>query len=194
MTEPKPEEVTRLLRDWCNGDRTALDQLMPLVYDELRRLAKNHMRSQLPGHILQTTAVVNEAYLRLVDQSSIDWQNRTHFFAVAAQAMRYLLVDHARSQLAAKRGGGVPHVELDEGAVITPERSAEMLALDDALNRLATLDSRQSQIIVLRYFGGLTLEETAEAIGVSAITVRREWAKAKAWLYRELGGKPSDDA
>jgi RNA polymerase sigma factor (TIGR02999 family) len=152
------------------------------------------MRSQLPGHILQTTAVVNEADLRLVDQSSIDWQNRTHFFAVAAQAMRYLLVDHARSQLAAKRGGGVPHVELDEGAVITPERSSEMLALDDALNRLATLDSRQSQIIVLRYFGGLTLEETAEAIGVSAITVRREWAKAKAWLYRELGGKPSDDA
>jgi RNA polymerase sigma factor (TIGR02999 family) len=194
MTEPQPEEVTRLLRDWRNGNRDALDQLMPLVYDELRRLARRHMRHQAPGHTLQTTAVVNEAYLRLIDQPGIDWQDRAHFFAVAAQAMRYLLVDHARSQHAAKRGGAAQHMELDEVAVIAPERSAEMLALDEALGRLAALDPRQGQIVELRYFGGLSLEETAEVMGISSITVRREWGKAKAWLYRELSGRRSDDA
>jgi RNA polymerase sigma factor (TIGR02999 family) len=194
MKGSQPAEVTRLLRDWRDGNRDALDQLMPLVYDELRRLARRHMRHQAPGHTLQTTAVVNEAYLRLVDQPGIDWQDRAHFFAVAAQAMRYLLVDHARSQQAAKRGGAAQHVELDEVAVMAPERSAEMLALDEALGRLAALDPRQGQIVELRYFGGLSLEETAEVMGISAITVRREWGKAKAWLYRELSGKPSDDA
>jgi RNA polymerase sigma factor (TIGR02999 family) len=194
MTEPQPEEVTRLLRDWRNGNRDALDQLMPLVYYDLRRLARRHMRHQAPGHTLQTTAVVNEAYLRLIDQPGIDWQDRAHFFAVAAQAMRYLLVDHARSQHAAKRGGAAQHMELDEVAVIAPERSAEMLALDEALGRLAALDPRQGQIVELRYFGGLSLEETAEVMGISSITVRREWGKAKAWLYRELSGRRSDDA
>lgn len=189
MAEPKPEEVTRLLRDWRNGDREALDRLMPLVYDELRRIARRNLRRQAPGNTLQTTAVVNEAYLRLVDHDSIDWQNRTHFFAVAAQAMRFLLVDHARSQQAEKRGGAARHVELDGVAAITPERSKELIALDEALSRLAELDPRQSQIVELRYFGGLSLEETAEIIGVSVITVRREWAKAKAWLYRELSAK-----
>jgi RNA polymerase sigma-70 factor (ECF subfamily) len=194
MKGSQPAEVTRLLRDWRDGNRDALDQLMPLVYDELRRLARRQMRHQAPGHTLQTTAVVNEAYLRLVDQPGIDWQDRAHFFAVAAQAMRYLLVDHARSQHAAKRGGAAQHVELDEVAVLAPERSAELVALDEALSRLAALDPRQGQIVELRYFGGLSLEETAKVMGISAITVRREWTKAKAWLYRELSGRRSDDA
>jgi RNA polymerase sigma factor (TIGR02999 family) len=179
-------EITRLLRDWHDGDQAALDQLMPLVYDELRRLARNYMRRQSPGQTLQTTALINEAYLRLVNLPDIDWQSRAHFYAVAAQAMRYLLIERARSKRYAKRGGGAQQVSLDEAAMVSAGRSEELLALDEALTRLAALDPRQNRIVELRYFGGLTVEETAEVLGVSPVTVMREWAKAKGWLYREL--------
>jgi RNA polymerase sigma factor (TIGR02999 family) len=145
------------------------------------------MRRQSPGHTLQTTALINEVYLRMVDLWDIEWQSRAHIFAVAAQAMRYLLLDHARANRYAKRGGGAQQVTLDETAVVSPERSVDLLALDEALNRLAVLDSRQSRIVELRYFGGLTVEETAEVLGVSCVTITREWLKAKGWLYRELG-------
>lgn len=191
MPTHSTHEITRLLRDWREGDRAALDQLMPLVYDELRRLAKRYLRRQAPGHTLQTTALINEAYLRMVDMPGIDWQNRAHFFGVAAQAMRYLLVDHARAKQYAKRGGGAQQVTLDEAAQVSSERPDELLALDEALTRLAALDLRQSRIVELRYFGGLTVDETAEVLGVSVPTVHREWAKAKGWLYRELSqGRP----
>jgi RNA polymerase sigma factor (TIGR02999 family) len=160
-------DITRLLRDWHGGDQAALDQLMPLVYAELRRLAKGYMRRQSPGHTLQTTALINEAYLRMVNLPEIDWQCRAHFYAVAAQAMRYLLIERARARRSAKRGGGAEHVSLDEAAMVSMGRSEELLALDDALNHLATLDPRQSRIVELRYFGGLTVEETAEVLGVS---------------------------
>jgi len=183
---PSPQDVTQLLRDWRQGNRAAFDQLIPLVYDELRRLAKRHLQRQSPGHTLQTTSLVHEAYLRLIDQQNIEWQNRAHFFAVAARAMRFLLVDHARARQYAKRGGGVRQVTLDEVAVVSPERNDDLLALDEALSRLAALDPRKSQIVELRYFGGLSAEEAAEALGVSEITVKREWLKARAWLYREL--------
>jgi len=186
---PSPHEVTQLLIAWRQGNQSALDQLLPLVYDELHRLAKRYMRGEARGHTLQTTALVNEAYLRLIEQPGIEWQDRAHFFALAARIMRFLLVDHARTRQAAKHGGGQRQVTLDEVAAIVPERSAELLALDEALGRLATLDGRQSQIVELRYFGGLSVEETAEVLGVSEITVKREWLKAKAWLYRELRGK-----
>jgi len=183
---PSAQEVTQLLVDWRNGNQAALDQLMPLVYDELRRLAKRYMNRENPGHTLQTTALVNEAYLRLIDQGNVEWQNRAHFFAIAAQIMRHLLVDHARSQHFAKRGGGAHQVSLDEALVVTEGREADLLALDEALDRLAAFDRRKSQIVELRYFGGLSTEETAEVLGVSEITIKREWLKAKAWLYREL--------
>jgi len=180
------QEVTRLLIDWRGGDKAALDKLMPLVYDELHRLARRYLGRERPGHTLQTTALVNEAYMRLIDQQSSDWQNRTHFFAVAARVMRHLLVDYARSRRYAKRGGGALQVTLDEAAAASPEPPVDLLALDEALNRLAGFDERKGQIIELRYFSGLSVEETAEALGISAITVKREWLKAKAWLYREL--------
>lgn len=194
MPAPSTHEITRLLRDWHNGDRAALDQLMPLVYDELRRLARRYMRRQTPNHTLQTTALINEAYLRMVDLPEIDWQSRAHFFAVAAQAMRYLLLEHARSRRYAKRGGGVQHVTLDETAVVNPERSTDLLALDDALRALATLDPRRAQVVELRYFGGLSVEETAEVLKVSPITVMRDWRFAKSWLLRELSQGSADDA
>jgi len=149
-------------------------------------MAKRQLRRQPPGNTLQTTELVHEAYLRLVDTSQMEWQDRAHFFAVAARAMRCLLVDRARARQADKRGGGAQRVELDEAAAVSPEQSVDMLMLDEALGRLAALDQRQGQIVELRYFGGLSLEETAEALNLSAITVRREWVKAKAWLYREL--------
>jgi RNA polymerase sigma factor (TIGR02999 family) len=183
---PSPQDVTQLLRNWRQGNRAAFDQLIPLVYDELRRLAKRHLQRQSPGHTLQTTSLVHEAYLRLVEQQNIEWQNRAHFFAVAARAMRFLLVDHARARQSAKRGGGARRVTLDEVAVVSPESNDDLLALDEALGRLAALDSRKSQVVELRYFGRLSAEEAAEALGVSEITVKREWLKAKAWLYREL--------
>jgi len=188
MTTPvaTSSNVTQLLVDWRNGNNDALNQLMPLVYDELRDLAKRYMRRENSSHTLQTNALVNEAYLRLVNQQNVDWQNRAHFFAIAAQVMRHLLVDHARSKQYAKRGGGAVQVTLDEGLAVSDENSVELLSLHQALERLEQIDDRKSKIVELRYFGGLSTEETAEVLGLSEITVKREWAKAKAWLFREL--------
>jgi RNA polymerase sigma factor (TIGR02999 family) len=183
---PSPEEVTRLLKNWRSGDESALDRLMPLVYDELHRIARRYMRRERVGHTLQTSALVNEAYLRLVGRREIEWQNRAHFFAVAAQVMRRLLVDYARGRKFAKRGGDRLQVTLDEQAGAFEEQPAEVLALHEALEKLATVDQRKSQLVELRYFGGMSVEETAEVLGVSGITVKREWLKAKAWLYREI--------
>lgn len=182
--------ITELLKQWRNGDQMALDQLMPLVYDELHSLAQRALNHQSGGQTLQTTALVNEAYLRLCNLPQVEWQDRAHFFAVAARIMRFLLVDHARAKASAKRGGGIQRVELDEAAVYTPERSADLLALDNALNRLAVVDEKKSRIVELRYFGGLTVEEVAEVLGIAAISVKREWAKAKLWLYHELHSEP----
>jgi RNA polymerase sigma factor (TIGR02999 family) len=178
------EGVTQLLIDWSRGDKAALDQLMPLVYDELRRLAKRHMARERPDHTLQTSALINEAYLRLVDQKDVHWQNRAHFFAVAAQVMRHILIDHARSYHYTKRGAGAHKIPLDEAAVFTAQRAGEFIALDDALVTLAELDSRRSQVVELRFFGGLSIEETAEVMKISPATVHREWRAAKAWLSR----------
>lgn len=188
MTTPAAtsSNVTQLLVDWRNGNNDALNQLMPLVYDELRDLAKRYMRRENVSHTLQTNALVNEAYLRLVNQQNVDWQNRAHFFAIAAQVMRHLLVDHARSKQYAKRGGGAVQVTLDEGLAVSDGNSVELLALHQALERLEKIDDRKSKIVELRYFGGLSTEEAAEVLGLSEITVKREWAKAKAWLFREL--------
>jgi RNA polymerase sigma factor (TIGR02999 family) len=186
MTTPTSSNVTQLLIDWRGGNNDALNQLMPLVYDELRGLAKRYMRRESASHTLQTNALVNEAYLRLVNQQNVDWQNRAHFFAIAAQVMRHLLVDHARSKQYAKRGGGAQQITLDEGLAVTDGNQVELLALNQALERLDAIDSRKSKIVELRYFGGLSAEETAEVLGVSEITIKREWAKAKAWLFREL--------
>ena len=185
MFVPSPKEVSRLLIDWGNGDQAALDELIPLVYDELRRLAGRYMRRESQGHTLQTSALVNEAYLRLVDQKNVQWQNRAHFFGVAAQLMRRILVDHARSRSRAKRGGGVQMVSLVEHAVMSKE-VAEVIALDEALNNLAEMDPRKSQIVEMKFFGGLTTEEVAEVLKVTSRTVEREWRKAKAWLNRAL--------
>ncbi len=179
-------QITGLLVSWRQGDKAALDQLMPLVYDELHRLAHRYMKRERPGQTLQTTALVNEAYLRLVDSKEIDWQNRAHFFAIAAQIMRHLLVDRARGRRYAKRGSGGRQVTLDETAVISPEPDVQLLDLDEALNKLAAIDARKSRLVELRYFAGLSVEEAAEVLGVSGITVKREWSKTKAWLYREL--------
>ncbi|MBK9317025.1 MAG: sigma-70 family RNA polymerase sigma factor [Acidobacteria bacterium] len=181
--------VTRLLLDWRNGDQHALDALMPLVYDELRTIAKRYMSRERSGHTLQTGALINEAYLRLVDKQDVVWQNRTHFFAIAARIMRNLLVDHARAKQMAKRGGGALQVSLNEALVGgDPEVTVDLLALDQALSRLSEVDERKCRIIELRFFGGLSAEETAEALGLSEITIKREWLKARAWLFRELSG------
>ena len=184
--KPSPNEVTRLLLNWNNGDRAALDQLVPLVYDELRRLAHHYMRQERDGHTLQTTALVNEAYVRLIDQHSVQWQDRAHFFAIAAKMMRRILVDYARSRRYAKRGGEARQVSFDESAIMSPEKGAEMVAVDEALNDLATRDARKSKIVELRFFGGLNIEETAEVMGISPTTVQREWRSAKAWLYQAI--------
>lgn len=181
-------EVTALLGELAKGNADAGPKLIPLVYDELRRMADRYMRRERSDHTLQTTALVHEAYLKLVDQHSVTWQNRAHFFGVAAQVMRRVLVDHARGHIREKRGGGVVPVSLDEAMVISPERSEEFLELDGALDRLAALDSRQAKIVELRFFGGLTVEETAEILGISPKTVKRDWAVAKAWLHGELKG------
>ena len=193
MVVPSPNEVTRLLVDWGNGNQAALDDLIPLVYDELRRLAGRYMRRESPGHTLQTSALVNEAYLRLVDQKSVQWQNRAHFFGVAAQLMRRILLDHARSRSRAKRGGGVQMVSLADQAVITKEVS-EVIALDEALKDLTEMDPRKSQIVEMKFFGGLTNEEVAEVLKVTSRTVEREWRKAKAWLNRALSKGATDEA
>src|SRR5262245_25670482 len=189
MTPPPPNEVTQLLREWSQGDQAAPEKLMPLVYGELRRMAHRYMAGQNPGHTLQTTALIHEAYLRLVNQSEKQWQNRSHFFAVAARAMRHILVDYARSKQAEKHGGGAQELSLDEALTVSQERAAEVVALDDALEELAKIDRRKSQIVELRFFGGLSVEETAEVLRVSAITVMRDWSMAKAWLHRELSNR-----
>ena len=194
MTTPSANEVTKLLLDWGNGDKAALDKLFPAVYQELRRLARNHMRRERADHTLQTSALVNEAYLRLVDYKQVHWQNRAHFYAVAAQAMRRILVDYARAHRAAKRGAGGQKVSLDEAAIISEERAEELLALDNALNRLEQLDDRKCRIVEMRYIGGLSVEEVAEVVGISARTVEREWRAAKAWLYREISKGSRDEA
>lgn len=190
---PSPQEITQLLLAWRNGDNEALNRLIPLVYDELRQFAHRYMNKRFAGQTLQTTALVNEAYIRLVGQDQVDWQNRTHFFAVCARVMRNLLVDRARSRQADKHGGGARRVSLDDAAIVLPERQIDLLALDEALDRLAGIDPRKSQIVEMRYFGGMSVEETAEVLAVSSITVKREWLKARAWLYRELD-KRSDAA
>jgi len=186
MASVSQQRVTELLAQWSNGDNSALAVLTPLIYEELRRLAHHHMDGQRPDHTLQTTALVNEAYLRLADQTSPHWQNRAHFFAVAARAMRQILVSYARSQQAQKRGGGALKVELDEGALVSPEQSKEIVDLHEALDRLAALDSRKAQVVELKYFGGLNYDEMAEVLKISRVTVRRDWEFAKVWLYTEL--------
>jgi len=180
-----PHEVTQLLTDWANGSPAACDELMPLVYEELRRLAHRHMRGERPGHTLQTSALVHEAFMRLVDQKNVHWESRAHFFAIAAQMMRRILVDYARNRGSAKRGGSARQISFDE-TIVSEGRSAEVVALDDALRGLASLDQRKSQIVELRFFGGLSIEETAEVLGVSPGTVMRDWTLAKAWLRREI--------
>ena len=184
----KRQEVTQLLGDWSGGDKGALEKLIPLVQPELHRLAHHYMSRERAGHTLQTTALLDEAYLLLVDNKKPSWQSRTHFVAAAAQLMRRIMVDHARERHAFKRGGGALKVTLDEAALVTERRSEELLALDEALERLAAQDRRKSQIVELRYFGGLTAEETAEFLKLSLRTVEREWTMAKAWLYRTLSG------
>jgi RNA polymerase sigma factor (TIGR02999 family) len=185
--KPPIGEVSGLLRAWGDGDRAALDRLTPIVYDELRRLASYYMRGERPGHSLQATALVNEAYMRLVDYKGMQWQNRAHFFAVSAQLMRRILVEHARRHNL-KRGGGVQHVSLDETAIVGGDRATDLVALDDALGALAQFDARKVQVVEMRFFGGLSVEETAEVLKVSPVTVMRDWSTAKAWLYRELTG------
>jgi RNA polymerase sigma-70 factor (ECF subfamily) len=183
-------EITELLLSWSNGDKTALEELTPLVYPELHRLAKRYMQRERSAHTLQTSALINEAYLRIVDQEKVEWHDRAHFFSVAAQVMRHILIDYARSHTRAKRGAGATHVPLTETATVTRERAAEFVALDDALNRLARIDSRKSQIVELKFFGGLTMDEIAEVMKLSTITIKREWRSARAWLHLEIAGNP----
>jgi len=187
------EQVTELLIDWSNGDKAALDKLMPLVYDELRRLARYYMRRERAGATLQTTALVNEAYLRLIDQKNVRWQNRAHFFGIAAQLMRRILIDSARKRLNSKRGGDVRKVSLDKAEFVARGRNTDLVALDDALTDLEAIDQRKSKVVELRFFGGLNIEETAELMAISPATVQREWSMAKAWLYRELNQTVTDD-
>ena len=186
MTNPSrsTQEMTRLLTAWSEGDQSALDKLAPLIYAELHRLARRYMRRERPDHTLQTTALVNEAYVRLVDQRTVRWQNRAHFFAIAAQMMRRILIDHARKRASAKGGGA--KLSLEEAAVLSDERAAELVALDEGLVSLAEIDERKSKIVEMRFFGGLSVEEIANVIGVSPDTITREWRRAKAWLHREL--------
>ncbi len=183
------ENVSELLNAWSIGDQDALDKLMPVVYDELRRQASNYLRRERPGHTLQTTALVHEAYLRLIDQKDMRWQNRAQFFGIAAQLMRRILVDHARAKHRAKRGGGDLRMTLNEETTIAKSRSVDLIALDEALSRLAQIDSQQSKIVEVRFFGGLNVEETAEVLRISPATVKRDWSVAKAWLHREISGE-----
>jgi RNA polymerase sigma-70 factor, ECF subfamily len=189
MITPPSHEITHLLLAWSDGDQAALEQLTPLVHAELYRLARGYMRGERPGHMLQTTALINEAYLRMIDWKNVRWQSRTHFFGVAAQVMRRILVDYARARRYTRRGGAAQQVSLDEAATIYEDRSAEFIALDDALKKLAEIDLRKSQIVELRFFGGLSVKETAEVLKMSQRKVEREWNLARAWLYRELRGE-----
>ena len=186
--KPPQHEITQLLAEWREGNQSALDDLYPLVYDELHRLARRYMSRERKGHTLQTTALINEAYVRLVDQKNVHWANRSHFFAISAQIMRRILIDHARRHAYAKRGGGAQQVSLEEAAVVTPNQSAELIRLDEALKSLAEMDPRRSQVVELRYFGGLNNEEIAGVLNVSENTVTRDWNMARAWLYQQLAG------
>jgi RNA polymerase sigma-70 factor (ECF subfamily) len=187
------EKVTQLLRAWRDGDHSALEKLTPIVYRDLRRLARRQLLGERAGHTLQPTAVVNEAYMRLVDYQHVQWQDRAHFFAVSAQLVRRILVDHARARNL-KRGGAIRHVSLDLAPEIGINRSKDLIALDEALNELARMDPRKAKVVELRYFGGLSVKEAAETLGVSAPTVMRDWSSAKAWLYRELSGGMSGES
>ncbi|MDQ1474101.1 MAG: hypothetical protein QOJ99_5581 [Bryobacterales bacterium] len=187
MKEEVPgQEVTALLVNWSNGDQHALEELMPLVYNELRRLAGSHLRRERSDHTLQSTALVHEAFLRLVNQRDVHWRSRAHFYGIAAQMIRRILVDHARSQQAGKRGAGAIKLELDEAMAISHQKEVDLVGLDEALERLAALDERQGRIVELRFFAGLSVEETAEVMNLSPATVKREWSSARAWLYREI--------
>jgi RNA polymerase sigma factor (TIGR02999 family) len=188
-----PHEITRLLREWADGSQSALEVLTPLVYAELRQLARNYLRGEAPGHTLRPTALVHEAFLRLLGGSAPGCQNRSQFYGVAARVMRQILIDHARTREALKRGGAIRHVPLEEALVLSFERDSDLVALDDALERLAKIDPRKSQVVELRFFGGLSVEETAEAMKVSEKTVRRDWQFAKAWLMHELNGGQGDE-
>ena len=194
MIKAPPMEITQLLLAWGEGEQAALERLTPLVYDELRRMAHRYMGRERPGHTLQTSALVNEVYLRLIDSSRVRWQNRVHFFAVSAQLMRRILVDFARSRRNLKRGGDARQVSLNEALLVSHENNTDLVALDDALKALASLDARQSQVVELRFFGGLSVEETAEVLHVSEGTVRRDWSLARAWLHRELNNEDDDDS
>jgi len=185
-TASPPHEVTQLLIDWSSGNQAALDRLIPMVDRELHRLAHHYMRRENAGHTLQTTALVNEVYLKLIDQKNVHWKNRAHFFALSAQLMRRILVDHARNRQYAKRGGGAQRITFDEALVISSERGGDLVALDEALSKLTSIDPRKGKVVELRFFGGLSVEETAEALQISAVTVMREWSMAKAWLYNSL--------
>ena len=194
MTMPAlpQQQVTQLLCEWRGGDSTALEKLIPLVQPELQRLAHHYMSRERPGHTLQATALLDDAYLQLADKTHPQWQNRAHFFAVAAQLMRRIMVDHARQRQAVKRGGGAIKVSLDECAVVTPTRADELLALDEALEKLAAFDSRKAQVVELRYFGGLTMEEIADVLKIHVNTVTRDWTAARAWLFAALSGENMD--
>lgn len=189
MPANSSHEITQLLLAWSDGDPTALDKLVPLVYDELRRLARRYMNREQPGHLLQTTALVNEAYMRMIDVHQVKWQNRAHFFAISARVMRRILVDFARRSGKLKRGGKAIEVSLAEALVVSTKRGADLVAIDDALTTLSALDPRQSQVVELRFFGGLKDSEIAEVLKVSHGTVRRDWRLARAWLHRELAGQ-----
>ena len=193
MPTPSPQEVTQLLAAWGKGDRSALDQLLPLVHSELRRIAQRQMSQERPGHTLQATALVNEAYLKLAGQQGFDWQNRAHFFAVCAQVMRHILIDHARAHARDKRGGGAVKVSLNDALVVADDQASHFIALDEALRRLESLDPQKGKIVELRYFGGLSVEEAAEVMNISPRTVRREWQRAKAWLYRMMTEGTEDE-
>jgi len=188
MSQPA-QNVTQLLLGWGKGDKDALDQLLPIVYDELRRQAARYLRRERVGHTLQTTALIHEAYIRLVDQRNVQWQNRAHFFGIAAQLMRRILVDHARTKKRAKRGGSDVRVSLAEATLVTKSKDLDVVALDEALERLADIDEQQARIVELRFFSGLTVEETAEVLSISPATVKRDWSMAKAWLHREISNE-----
>lgn len=193
MPPDSSSQVSKLLVNWREGDEAAREALIPLVYDELRRLARRHLRRERPDHTLQSAALVHEAYLRLIRQDQPQWHNRAHFFGVAAQLMRHILVDHARNRAAAKRGAGAPRLTLDPEVALPQERDVDLVKLDDALNELAALDLQQSRVVELRFFGGLSIEETSVALGISAATVKREWATARAWLRREMKDKNKEN-
>ena len=193
MSRPSPHDVTQLLQAWSNGDPEALEKLIPLVYDQLHQLARHYMARERSGHLLQTSALVNEAYLRLIDASKVSWQNRSHFFAISAQLMRRILVEFARSRQGQKRGAGATPVLLNEELLVSGER-ADLVALDDALKGLAAIDPRKSRVVELRFFGGLSVEEAAEVLNVSPGTVMRDWKLAKVWLLREMRGEKHHEA